>query len=84
MDFLDGSQLDLFEGTRHAVNRVPWAGRSPRDLTRGAKLLFLRREPQKSVSDPVSPLQLEMWPSWPKNAPRKYRGAPLLIEPRRR
>jgi len=40
-------QLDLFEDVVH----LPWNGRSPRALTRCAKALFLRREPQKSVSD---------------------------------
>jgi len=29
----------------------PWGGRSPRGLTKGAKVLFSRREPSKVIED---------------------------------
>ncbi len=71
------TQLDLWTGE---IDRVPWAGRSPRELTRGRKFLFSRREPQKSVSDFVDTAQLELWPPTEKALRFVYRGAPLLQE----
>jgi len=68
-------QLYLFEG----MVDLPWDGRSPRSLTRSAKALFLRREPQKA-SDVVDGDQLPLWPADAKRALR-LRGAPLLLEP---
>ena len=70
------TQLELpFEEWR----REPWAGKSPRALTRGSLALFLRREPQKDERFFVDPDQLELWPVADK-APWKYQGAPLLKE----
>ncbi len=67
-------QLDLFDDVVH----LPWHGRSPRSLTRCAIALFLRREPQKDDRFFVDPDQLDLWlPA--KKAPRRYRGAPLLV-----
>jgi len=71
---LASKQLYLFEG----MVDLPWDGRSPRSLTRSAKALFLRREPQKA-SDTVDGEQLLIWPVSAKRAPR-LRGAPLLLE----
>jgi len=72
---MNSDQLDLWEGE---VARLPWRGRSPRDLTRVQIALFLRREPQKNERFFVDPEQLELFPVAKKKAPRKYRGAPLL------
>ncbi len=58
----------------------PWDGQSPRYLTRGRKALFLRQEPQKSVSEFVDPDQYDIWPTSPERPPVIYRGAPLLVE----
>jgi len=58
----------------------PWAGKSPRVLTRGYLALFSRREPQKRERFFVDPRQLEMFPVARKKAPWKYQGAPLLKE----
>ena len=76
----EGEQLTLF---RCMFKGEPWEGRSPRALTRGYKALFLRREPQKSMSDLVSDDQLELWPA-AKKAPWVYQGAPLLVSPQGR
>ncbi len=65
-------QLDLFVD----VDRIPWYGVRPRDLTRGAKLLFLRREPGDMSSQP-DPLQCEMFF---RHQARRYSGAPLIKE----
>ncbi len=55
----------------------PWAGRSPRTLTRGYLGLFLRREPEQHASFFVDPNQIDMWPA-AENVPWVYQGAPLL------
>ena len=56
---------------------LPWGGRSPRGLTRGAKVLYSRREPGGMSSLP-DPLQCEMFI---RHQARRYVGAPLLVEP---
>ena len=68
-------QLNLFEDWVP----LPWDGRSPRSLTRGAKALFLRRKPQKADRFFVDPDQLEVF-GRRKKAPWGYQGAPLLKE----
>ncbi len=74
----DGDQLelDLFPGE-------PWSGLSPRVLTRGNKLLYLRPEPpgHEVACDPA---QLELWPIHrPSRKKGHYRRtsvmAPLLL-----
>jgi len=71
------AQLDLWQVD---LDGLPWQGQSPRGLTKAQKALFLRREPQKDERFFVDPDQVDMWlPA--KKAPRKYRGAPLLVEP---
>lgn len=67
-------QLDL--GLNDARVKIPWDGRDPRALTRGAKLLYLRREPG-GVSPPPDPRQLEMFI---RHQARRYLGAPLLLK----
>jgi len=69
-------QYDLFP---EEVSRLPWGGQSPRALTRGAKALYLRREPQKDGRFLVDINQVDMWPITEK-APWQYHGAPLLLE----
>ena len=37
-------QIEMWLG---GMSRIPWEGRSPRDLTKGRKALFFRPEPQE-------------------------------------
>ncbi len=76
---MNSAQLDLWEGE---LDALPWRGKSPRGLTRGRKLLFFRREPQKSERFFVDPEQYELFPA-AKRRPlgETHLGAPLLIEP---
>jgi len=53
------TQLDLPFGE---WLREPWGGKSPRVLTRGYILLYLRREPLKDDRFFKDPNQLEMFP----------------------
>ena len=69
-------QYDLFP---EEVGRLPWGGRSPRGLTRGANLLYLRREPQKDERFFVDPEQTDLFPA-AITGPLQYEGAPLLLE----
>jgi len=69
------TQLDLWE-SELAV--LPWRGQSPRGLTRIAKALFLRREPQKDDRFFVDPDQYDLFRA-AKKRPPSYRGAPLLV-----
>jgi len=58
----------------------PWEGQSPRALTAGAYVLYLRREPG-GMSCP-DPLELEMWPVATKKRlkePRQAAGASSLL-----
>ncbi len=71
---MNSTQLELpFSEWR----REPWAGKSPRTLTKGFIPLFLRREPQKDGRFFVDPNQVDMWLA-ARKAPWKYQGAPLL------
>ena len=75
----DQLELSLGDGVSGAeAAALPWGGVSPRTLTRIHKVLFLRRKPEKSVSEFVDPNQLEFWPADEK-APPFYGGAPLLL-----
>ena len=67
-------QLDLFED----VVALPWYGRSPRSLTRALLALFLRREPEKRERFFAGPEQF-VFALTRNKAPRRYRGAPLLV-----
>ncbi len=71
------AQLDLWQAE---LDALPWQGRRPRDLTRGARALFLRREPQKDDRFFVDPDQLEIWVRGGNALRFVYRGAPLLQE----
>ena len=67
--------LDLFPG-------LPWAGRSPRALTQGKKLLYLRREPPGHEVE-MDLTQLTLWggsvrPPWGRR-PQPAAGAPPLL-----
>jgi len=66
------TQLDLWP---YEVSRIPWCGTSPRDLTRGAKVLILQREPG-CMSAATDPAQCEMLS---EKTARRYSGAPLLL-----
>ncbi len=61
---------------------VPWEGRSPRALTRGALGLIFKPQGVKSVSDFVDPEQYDLFPEAKEKAPWKYQGAPLLVDVR--
>ena len=56
----------------------PWEGASPRSLTKGAQLLFLRREPQKDDCDFLDPDQMDLVREAERGPPR-YGGAPSLL-----
>jgi len=68
-------ELDLFPG-------VPWAGKSPRALTRAQIHLSLRREPPGHAVC-VDPMQLSLWhqPGRPlgKTAVARSAAAPSLV-----
>ena len=68
-------QYDLFPGD---LERLPWGGRSPRSLTKGAIALFLRREPQKDERFFVDENQGDLF-GRPERGPPQYEGAPLLL-----
>jgi len=75
------AQLDLWGWS---VDDLPWGGQSPRALTRAAKALFLRREPQKDDSFFVDPDQYDLFLAAITGRPQ-YGGAPSLLPlPRRR
>ncbi len=73
----DGDQLELqlFEG-------VPWAGRSPRALTRAGSGFILKPEAAEAVTFLLDPDQLEFFPRDCRSRERgpSYAGAPLLLE----
>ncbi len=71
-----GDQLELFSAKEGGFVRVPWAGRSPRDLTRVATSVILRAQAKKCVSDLASEGQYDLWPIVKGPA---YGGAPLLL-----
>ncbi len=73
---MEDLQLDLFID----VAALPWEGRLPRGLTRGAIALFSRREPQKDERFVLDPDQVDMFRRRLKKAPGKSPGAPLLFE----
>ncbi len=57
---------------------LPWGGQSPRVLTQAHKRFIFKTQDVKSVSDFVSPDQIEIWVP-KKTAPRDlYLGAPNL------
>ena len=74
-----GDQLVFagFEEFLVGAARVPWAGRSPRALTRGYERFTLKAQADKSMGDGVDPEQYDLWLPI-KKAPWKYQGAPLL------
>ncbi len=75
------AQLELFTLEEGGYVRVPWGGRSPRGLTRVALGLILKAQAAKSVSELISPSQLEFDLDGKKASPGFAGGAPLLVEP---
>jgi len=73
---MNSKQLDLWQ---EELDALPWQGRNPRALTRVAKSLFLRREPQKDDRFFVDPYQCDLFRAAKIRRPG-YRGAPLLEE----
>ena len=76
MTQLIAPQLDLWE---EELSALPWRGVRPRVLTRGWRVLFLRREPQKDDCFFVDSDQSDMWATVKKGPPGSSRGAPLLL-----
>ncbi len=74
-----GEQLELALLDKRL--RVPWNGRSPRELTRAHNSLFLRHGPQKSVSDLVCVGQLELFVAGQNAAPPNGGAVPLMPLP---
>ena len=75
-----GSEQLVLEGilSQCAKIRIPWDGRSPRDLTRVRFSPIFKAQAEKSVSDFVSDEnQFDLWLPMEK-APWIYQGAPLL------
>ena len=71
MDTHDSAQLDLWEAD---LRKMPWRGRSPRDLTRSRKALYLNREGQKAMVSMKDPRQLEFWPIDCQSREMEFRG----------
>ncbi len=73
-------QLELcLDDKRVRVALVPWSGESPRDLTKARAALFLRREAQKSMRDPLQTDLFDDRSLLAEKAPWRYQGAPLLV-----
>ncbi len=78
---MNREQLEL--GLEDLRKAVPWAGRSPRDLTRVRNLLFFKRELQKDDRFFVDPNQYDLFRAAITGRPL-YGGAPSLLPlPRR-
>ena len=74
-----GDQLELRLPGLVDLSREPWEGRSPRGLTRVALSTIFKAQAEKSTGDFVrDENQYDLWLPV-KKAPRKYRGAPLLL-----
>ena len=58
-----GDQLELFTRKEMGVVQVPWEGISPRDLTRGSKVVIFQSREKKCMSELISPVQFELWQS---------------------
>ena len=59
--------------------RIPWEGRSPRDLTRVGLSGIFKAQAAKNTGGDDRTGQLELWPELAEEGPAVvYRGAPLL------
>ena len=70
------AQLELALGD--VRRRIPWDGIRPRELTKGRKSLFFRREPGKNDRFFADVRQIDMFPAATR-MPHLYDGAPLLL-----
>jgi len=77
----DGEQLEMALGDVRV--KLPWNGRSPRDLTRVALSGIFKARAVKSVSEFVDADQGDLFEAPAEEGPREFPGAPLLLEPRR-
>ncbi len=74
-----GVQLDLFEGMECGDVRVPWDGRSPRDLTQaGMNPIFKAQAVKKRERSGFDAGQLDLWLA-KSEGPRRDSGAPSLL-----
>jgi len=69
------AQLELVLGD--PVKRIPWDGQSPRGLTRGAKVLYSKRERGEDDRFFVDPNQGDLFHAGGRG--RRYSGAPSLL-----
>jgi len=76
-----GEQYELWSDHHGGYVRVPWEGRSPRDLTRVSCSIILKALADKSIRDAVDPLQVDLFVASDRSGPwvGSYLGAPLLI-----
>ncbi len=70
-----GEQLELSLG----LARVPWAGTSPRALTRAARSPIFKAQAVKDARF-RDPAQMDLFGTVTNRAPWVYQGAPLLKE----
>ena len=73
---MNSTQLQLALGDARV--RIPWSGKSPRDLTRVRIALFLERERQKDERFFVDPEQYDLFLEAIPGPPQ-YEGAPSLL-----
>ena len=72
---MNSTQLDLWQVE---LDALPWQGQSPRGLTRGAKVLYSRREPGKDDRFFADARQFDLFVDATRKGP-VYAGAPLLV-----
>ena len=72
----DSHQLELSIGDRRVS--IPWEGRNPRGLTRGAVVAKLKAQAEKKVDRIRDALQLDFYERLTKG-PRSEIGAPTLL-----
>ncbi len=74
-----GDQFELFPRSVMRSLEVPWGGRSPRGLTRGALGVILKTQGEKSVIDFVNPEQGDLWVPKKTVLPHLWGGTPSLL-----
>ncbi len=80
--FFSNTAVTVARLKEYGVVRVPWGGRSPRELTRTHSLFIFKTQGGKSLSGDDCGDQLELWPITKKGRPRYSGAAPLLPLPK--
>ena len=76
----EGEQLELsFAQWQTRYARIPWGGLSPRDLTRGSKIVILKARAGGGMSDVIPDRQL-VFDFYKRGAVPQSVTAPLLFE----